>query len=86
MSTPKGNSEAGYVPWRYISSHPVVSYVGDLPVYGADHASKMAGANFVACVTAPLRQQVLDRVGLPAERTGVVWMGVDTDTFRDEGR
>jgi putative aldouronate transport system substrate-binding protein len=34
VSTPKGNSEAGYVPWRYISSHPVVSYVGDLPGYG----------------------------------------------------
>jgi nitrite reductase/ring-hydroxylating ferredoxin subunit len=34
VSTPKGNSEASYVPWRYISSHPVVSYVGDLPGYG----------------------------------------------------
>src|SRR5262249_47724460 len=26
---------------------------GDLPVYGTDHASKMAGASFVACVTNP---------------------------------
>jgi putative aldouronate transport system substrate-binding protein len=34
VSTPKGNSEAGYVPWRYIGSHPVVSFVGDLPGYG----------------------------------------------------
>jgi putative aldouronate transport system substrate-binding protein len=34
VSTTRGNSEAGYVPWRYISSHPVVSYVGDLPGYG----------------------------------------------------
>src|SRR5262249_33106440 len=30
---------------------------GDLPVYGTDHRSKMARASFVACVTAPLRQQ-----------------------------
>jgi glycosyltransferase involved in cell wall biosynthesis len=60
---------------------------GDLPVYGTDHGSKMAGASFVACVTAPLRQQVLEKVGLPAERTGVLWMGVDTEAFRvDDGR
>ncbi len=60
---------------------------GDLPVYGTDHLSKMAGASFVACVTAPLRQQVRDQVGLPDERTGVLWMGVDTDAFRsDEAR
>jgi glycosyltransferase involved in cell wall biosynthesis len=59
---------------------------GDLPVYGTDHASKMAGARFVACVTAALRKQVLEQVGLPAERTGVVWMGVDCEAFRDEGR
>jgi glycosyltransferase involved in cell wall biosynthesis len=58
---------------------------GDLPVYGTNHASKMAEARFVACVTAPLRQQVQEQVGLPAGRTGVVWMGVDTDSFRDEG-
>lgn len=58
---------------------------GDLPVYGTDHASKMAGARFVACVTAPLRQQVREKVGLPEERTPVLWMGVDTDAFRSNG-
>jgi glycosyltransferase involved in cell wall biosynthesis/GT2 family glycosyltransferase len=56
---------------------------GDLPVYGADHASKMARATFVACVTAPLRRQVLEQVGLPEDRTGVLWMGVDTRAFQD---
>jgi colanic acid/amylovoran biosynthesis glycosyltransferase len=59
---------------------------GDLPVYGTDHARKMARAEFVACVTTPLRQQVLDKVGLPPARTGVLWMGVDTEQFRDEGQ
>jgi glycosyltransferase involved in cell wall biosynthesis len=58
---------------------------GDLPVYGTDHRSKMVGASFVACVTAPLRQQVHEQVGVPDERTGVLWMGVDTDAFRSNG-
>jgi glycosyltransferase involved in cell wall biosynthesis/GT2 family glycosyltransferase len=58
---------------------------GDLPVYGTDHRSKMARASFVACVTAPLRQQVREQVGLPDEQTGVLWMGVDTDAFRSDG-
>jgi glycosyltransferase involved in cell wall biosynthesis len=59
---------------------------GDLPVYGTDHRSKMGGARFVACVTEPLRKQVLEQVGLPPERVGVVWMGVDCGAFQDEGR
>jgi glycosyltransferase involved in cell wall biosynthesis/GT2 family glycosyltransferase len=60
---------------------------GDLPVYGTDHASKMAAASLVACVTKPLRKQVLETVRLPAERTDVLWMGVDTDAFRcEDGR
>ncbi len=58
---------------------------GDLPVYGTDHARKMAAAEFVACVTTPLQQQVVQQVGKPAERVPVLWMGVDTDRFRDEG-
>jgi colanic acid/amylovoran biosynthesis glycosyltransferase len=58
---------------------------GDLPVYGTDHAGKMAAARFVACVTAPLRQQVREKVGLPEGRTPVLWMGVDTDAFRSDG-
>jgi len=28
-----GNSNAGYVPWRYIAQHPYVTYQADLPGY-----------------------------------------------------
>jgi putative aldouronate transport system substrate-binding protein len=31
--TASGNSNAGYVPWRYISQHPYVTYQADLPGY-----------------------------------------------------
>jgi putative aldouronate transport system substrate-binding protein len=31
--TPAGISNAGYVPWRYISQHPYVQYQADLPGY-----------------------------------------------------
>jgi putative aldouronate transport system substrate-binding protein len=31
--TPAGISDAGYVPWRYISQHPYVQYQADLPGY-----------------------------------------------------
>lgn len=31
--TPAGISDAGYVPWRYISQHPYVQYQADLPNY-----------------------------------------------------
>jgi putative aldouronate transport system substrate-binding protein len=31
--TPAGVSNAGYVPWRYISQHPYVQYQADLPGY-----------------------------------------------------
>jgi glycosyltransferase involved in cell wall biosynthesis len=58
---------------------------GDLPVYGTDHKSKMGLATFIACVTDPLRKQVRETVGVPDERTGVLWMGVDTDAFRSDG-
>jgi glycosyltransferase involved in cell wall biosynthesis len=58
---------------------------GDLPVYGTDHASKMTRATFVACVTAPLRTQVREKVGIPDERTAVLWMGVDTSKYEGEG-
>src|SRR5919199_685032 len=30
---PSGNQNAGYVPWRYISQHPYVTYQADLPGY-----------------------------------------------------
>jgi glycosyltransferase involved in cell wall biosynthesis len=54
---------------------------GDLEVYGRDHGSKMAAASFVSAVTADLQRQVTGRLGLPAERVPVIWMGVDTDLF-----
>ena len=53
---------------------------GDLPVYGTDHAAKMARARFVSAVTAPLQaslRQVIDAQG----RFPVIWMGVDSDRF-----
>jgi glycosyltransferase involved in cell wall biosynthesis len=59
---------------------------GDLPVYGTDHGRKMPRARFVATVTTALQRQVVDQVGLPAERVPVLWMGVDTDVFREDGR
>lgn len=55
---------------------------GDLPVYGTDHAHKMARAVVVSCVTRPLREQVRRATGLPDEQLPVVWMGVNTDAFR----
>ncbi|MCE8419829.1 glycosyltransferase [Rhodovulum sulfidophilum] len=52
---------------------------GDLPVYGTDHAAKMARAGFVAAVTRPLAAQIAAvSPGTPAP---VIWMGVDTDRF-----
>jgi colanic acid/amylovoran biosynthesis glycosyltransferase len=54
---------------------------GDLPVYGVDHAHKMARASFVAAVTRPLQAQILQVAKLPAERVPLIPMGVDTDLF-----
>jgi colanic acid/amylovoran biosynthesis glycosyltransferase len=54
---------------------------GDLAVYGTDHASKMRHAKCVTAVTAALRRQIVDQVGLPPERVPVIWMGVDTRRF-----
>jgi putative aldouronate transport system substrate-binding protein len=33
--TPAGTSNAGYVPWRYLSQYPYVQYQADLPNYSA---------------------------------------------------
>ncbi|MDE3077446.1 MAG: extracellular solute-binding protein, partial [Chloroflexota bacterium] len=33
IPTKRGNSDAGYVPWRYICQHPQVSYQADIPGY-----------------------------------------------------
>lgn len=63
-----------------------LSLHGDLEVYGTDHAQKMRLARFVACVTSPLRRQVIERAGVPENKTAVIWMGVDTDRFVDLGK
>jgi glycosyltransferase involved in cell wall biosynthesis len=57
---------------------------GDLPIYGTDHRAKMRAARFVACVTRPLRDQVMAETGLEPARVPVVWMGVDTSRFASQ--
>lgn len=59
---------------------------GDLPVYGTDHAAKMAGAACVTCAGPHLKPQIVERVGYPAERVMPNWMGFDVDRFRSVGR
>jgi colanic acid/amylovoran biosynthesis glycosyltransferase len=60
---------------------------GDLPVYGKDHASKMATAAFVSTVTRPLRGQVLEATQLGSDQVPVITMGVDVERFTpDAGR
>jgi len=59
---------------------------GDLPVYGSDHASKMARATFVSTDGPHLREQILEATDLPPERIIPNWMGLDTERFRDAGR
>ncbi|MCC6424436.1 MAG: glycosyltransferase family 4 protein [Phycisphaerales bacterium] len=59
---------------------------GDLEVYGTDHAQKMRDAAFVACVTTPLKKQVMEKAGVEESRTAVIWMGVDTERFVDRGK
>lgn len=51
---------------------------GDLEVYGTDHRAKMERASFICVVGNHLRQQVAERVGLPANRVHVTFMGVET--------
>ena len=58
---------------------------GDLEVYGTDHSRKMRGAAFVACVTSPLKQQVVEKAGVNEDKVAVIWMGVDTERFVDRG-
>lgn len=52
---------------------------GDLPVYGADHAAKMARASLVTAVTAPLAAQI--REIQPGREIPVITMGVDVGRF-----
>lgn len=59
---------------------------GDLDVYGQDHASKIRFARFLTCVTAPLKQQLADRLGPSLPDVHLLWMGVDTQRFRPAER
>lgn len=52
---------------------------GDLPVYGGNHAEKLAGAAFATAVTMPLRDQIT--ACSPGTPVSVITMGVDTDRF-----
>jgi colanic acid/amylovoran biosynthesis glycosyltransferase len=54
---------------------------GDLPVYGVDHARKMAHSAFVSTVTEPLRAQVAQVDGMAHKPIPVITMGVDVDKF-----
>lgn len=54
---------------------------GDLAVYGTDHRQKCALAAFVAAAARPMQHQLIEEVGLPAEQTCTLTMGVDTDRF-----
>jgi glycosyltransferase involved in cell wall biosynthesis len=58
-----------------------LSLHGDLPVYGKDQARKMADAQFVACVTKPLQNDVMELTGKPPQQVPVIRMGVDTTLF-----
>jgi glycosyltransferase involved in cell wall biosynthesis len=53
---------------------------GNLPVYGTDHAAKMARARFVSAVTRPLAEEI--RAVRPDLHAPVIMMGVDTHRFR----
>lgn len=55
---------------------------GDLPVYGTDHAQKMASAAFVSAAARPMQRQVIEQAGVPEDRTYTMWMGVDTARFQ----
>lgn len=59
---------------------------GDLNVYGTDHQSKMERAAFVCVVGNHLRQQVLNRTSVSADRVFVTCMGVETSALAALGR
>jgi colanic acid/amylovoran biosynthesis glycosyltransferase len=60
---------------------------GDLPVYGVDHASKMARATCITTDGPHLVEQILNHVGgVSREKLMSNWMGVNTDVFVDAGK
>ncbi|HZE99346.1 MAG TPA: glycosyltransferase [Planctomycetota bacterium] len=58
---------------------------GDLDVYGSDHRSKMRDASPVFAVGSHLRRQILEKVGIPADRVHVTCMGVDSSRLSGLG-
>jgi glycosyltransferase involved in cell wall biosynthesis len=54
---------------------------GDLPVYGTDHAAKMAGAACIGCDGPHLVQQIVEQGRVAPEKILPNWMGVDTHRF-----
>src|SRR6185295_12631982 len=57
---------------------------GDLPVYGTDHAAKMAGATLVSTDGGHLKTQIVEKVGFAPERILATCMGVEMGRFRPE--
>jgi colanic acid/amylovoran biosynthesis glycosyltransferase len=55
-----------------------VTLHGDLDVYGTDHVQKLKDAAFVCAVGSHLRQQLVERAGVPGHRVIVTCMGVET--------
>ncbi|MEL7089225.1 MAG: glycosyltransferase family 4 protein, partial [Planctomycetota bacterium] len=54
---------------------------GDLDVYGTDHAAKMRHATVVVPAARVNRDEIIERVGFPADRLIVSPLGVDTTRF-----
>jgi colanic acid/amylovoran biosynthesis glycosyltransferase len=54
---------------------------GDLPVYGKDHATKMAKAKFVLTAGPHLRPSVVERAQYPEARVLPSFMGIDLAKF-----
>lgn len=54
---------------------------GDLDVYGTDHAAKMRRATVVVPAARVNRDEIIQRVGFPADRLIVSPLGVDTSRF-----
>lgn len=54
---------------------------GGLKTYGTCHKEKMANATFISTVTKPLQLEIIQEVGIPADKIPVIWMGVDLKKF-----
>lgn len=59
---------------------------GDLDGYGRDHVSKTKHALFLTCVSAPLKKQLMERLGDSSPPVHLLWMGVDVMRFAPKER